>query len=147
MAFCDADRPTSVGDDPHVGLDEPHVDAVLLLPDDDRPPQPHVLPLLLGAVRGDGIMWLAGAPPAGRTGLWQRTQNDVHSTDTFVIELLPVSTGTRGRSQPGTHLPSPSRGRCSQGSPPPPACPARPRRCPGRLASRRGRLRSGLATG
>lgn len=31
-------RVTSVGDDSHVGLDDLHVDAVLLLPDDDRPP-------------------------------------------------------------------------------------------------------------
>lgn len=65
---------TSVGDDPHVGLDDLHVDAVLLLSDDYRPPQSDVLPLLLGAVRGDRIVRLAGATPAGRARLWYRTR-------------------------------------------------------------------------
>lgn len=67
---------TTVGDDPHVGLDDLHVDAVLLLPDDDRPPQPDILPLLLSAVRGDGIVGLTGAPPAGHAGFWRKTESD-----------------------------------------------------------------------
>lgn len=65
---------TSVGDDPHVGFDDLHVDAVLLLPDDHRPPQTDVLPLLLGAVRGDRIPGVAGATPAGPAGLWYQTE-------------------------------------------------------------------------
>lgn len=75
---------TSVGDDPHVGFDDLHVDAVLLLSDDDRPPQPDVLPLLLGAVRGDRITRVA---PAGRAGLWYQTEH--HTT---VITGAPVWT-------------------------------------------------------
>lgn len=46
---------TSMGDDSHVGLDNLHVDAVLLLPDDDRPPQFAILTLLLSAV---GWYWI-----------------------------------------------------------------------------------------
>lgn len=56
---------TSMGDDSHVGLDDLHVDAVLLLADDDRPPQFAVLPLLLGAVRRDGVVGLAHPAPVG----------------------------------------------------------------------------------
>lgn len=78
---------TSVGDDPHVGFDDLHVDAVLLLADDDRPPQPDVLPLLLTAVRGDRITGVACATPAGRAGLWYRTEQ--HTT---VITGAPVWT-------------------------------------------------------
>lgn len=59
---------TSVGDDPHVGLDDLHVDAVLLLPDDHRPPQLPVLPLLLQAVCRDGVVGLVHPAPVGRLG-------------------------------------------------------------------------------
>lgn len=139
---------TAVGDDPHVGLDDLHVDAVLLLPDDDRPPQPDVLPLLLGSVRGDGIVGLAGAPPAGRAGFWRKTESDRQKYLDFFL-LLWFSTKMSKCASGGAEsdLPSRSRGPCSPGSPPPPACPARPRRCPGRPASPRGRPRSGPATG
>lgn len=65
-----------MGDDPHVGFDDLHVDAVLLLSDDDRPPQPDVLALLLGAVRGDRIMRVACATPAGCAGLWYQTEEE-----------------------------------------------------------------------
>lgn len=78
---------TSVGDDPHVGFDDLHVDAVLLLADDDRPPQPDVLPLLLGAVCGDRIAGVACATLAGRVGLWYQTEQ--HTT---VITGAPVWT-------------------------------------------------------
>lgn len=60
---------TSVGDDPHVGLDDLHVDTVLLLPDDHRPPKLPVLPLLLDAVRGDGVVGLVHPAPVGRLGV------------------------------------------------------------------------------
>lgn len=56
---------TSMGDDSHVGLDDLHVDAVLLLADDDRPPQFAVLPLLLCAVRRDGVVGLTHPAPVG----------------------------------------------------------------------------------
>lgn len=54
-----------MGDDSHVGLDDFHVDAVLLLPDDDRPPQSAILPLLLSAVRRDRVIRLACPAPIG----------------------------------------------------------------------------------
>lgn len=76
-----------MGDDPHVGFDDLHVDAVLLLSDDHRPPQPDVLPLLLGAVGGDRLTRVARATPAGRAGFWY--QNNTHP-------LLPER--RRGRS-------------------------------------------------
>ena len=60
---------TSVGDDSHVGLDDLHVDAVLLLPDDDCPPQFAVLPLLLSAVRRDWIVMLTRSTPVGCVGV------------------------------------------------------------------------------
>lgn len=56
---------TSMGDDSHVRLDDLHVDAVLLLADDDRPPQFAVLPLLLSAVCRDGVVGLAHPAPVG----------------------------------------------------------------------------------
>lgn len=121
--------PTSVGDDPHVGLDDLHVDAVLLLPNDDRPPQADVLPLLLGAVCGDEIIGLAGASPAGRAGLWQQTNNNAgFRTGSRVFDQYQIGKCvSEGRSHTGTHLPSPSHGQCSRGSPLRPACPARRR--------------------
>lgn len=47
-----------MGDDSHVGFDNLHVDAMLLLPDDDRPPQFAILTLLLSAVGWDWIIRL-----------------------------------------------------------------------------------------
>lgn len=96
---------TAVGDDPHVGLDDLHVDAVLLLPDDDRPPQPDVLPLLLGAVGGDGIVGLAGAPPAGRAGFWRKTESDRNILDFFLLlwfstEMSKCASGGGGGVRP-----------------------------------------------
>lgn len=61
-----------MGDDPHVGLDDLHVDAVLLLPDDHRPPEPAVLALLLRAVRRDRVVRLARRAPLGCVGVWRR---------------------------------------------------------------------------
>lgn len=83
-----------MGDDPHVGFDDLHVDAVLLLSDDDRPPQPDVLPLLLGAVRGDRVMRVACATPAGRAGLWSQTEQH-----TAVITGAPVWTQYSGQER------------------------------------------------
>ena len=58
-----------MGDDPHVRLDDLHVDAMLLLPDDHRPPQLPVLPLLLSAVRWDGVVGVTGPAPVGCVGI------------------------------------------------------------------------------
>lgn len=49
---------TSMGDDFLVGLNALHVDAMLLLADDDRPPQLPVLTLLLCTVSRDRFMRL-----------------------------------------------------------------------------------------
>lgn len=58
-----------MGDDSHVRLNDLHVDAVLLLPDDDGPPQFAVLALLLGAVRRDSIVRLTRPTPIGHIGV------------------------------------------------------------------------------
>lgn len=54
-----------MGDDSHVGLNDLHVDAVLLLPNDDRPPQFAILALLLDAVCRDWIIRLTCPTPIG----------------------------------------------------------------------------------
>ena len=60
---------TSMGDDPLVGLNALHVDAVLLLSDDHRPPEPGILLLLLSTGGGDGLAGLTARTPAARPGL------------------------------------------------------------------------------
>lgn len=56
-------------DDFHVGLDEFHVDTVLLLPDDDRPPQFAILALLLSTVCWDCVVDFTGTTPIGSIGV------------------------------------------------------------------------------
>lgn len=58
-----------MGDDSLVGLDDLHVDAVLLLSYDDGPPQPAVLTLLLGAVGWNGVPRLVRPTPIGCIGV------------------------------------------------------------------------------
>ena len=58
-----------MGDDSHVRLNDLHVDAMLLLPDDDRPPQLAVLTLLLSAVRRDWIVLLTSPTLIGGIGV------------------------------------------------------------------------------
>ena len=54
---------------PFVGLNALHVDAVLLLSDDHRPPEPGILLLLLSTGGGDGLAGLTARTPAARPGL------------------------------------------------------------------------------
>lgn len=81
-----------MGDDSHVGLDDLHVDAMLLLADDHRPPQLDVLTLVLGAVRRDGFVRLARTTPALRFGIWKHVKMSQLSDfrPIFVRPTVPV---------------------------------------------------------
>lgn len=60
---------TSMGDNFHVRLNDLHVDAVLLLPNDDSPPKPAILALLLCTVGWNCVVGVICLTPINGTGI------------------------------------------------------------------------------